>query len=125
MDIYREELMEIYKNPPHKGKLDKPSVMVDKNNPMCGDEIHLQIQVDNGVVQDAMFDGSACAVSVISASMLTDMIIGKKIDDLKKLNKEDFLKKLDMNLTTSRVKCATLAFNALQDILDIYGDNKN
>jgi nitrogen fixation protein NifU and related proteins len=119
-DIYREELMDIYKNPPHKGKIDKPTVASEKNNPMCGDEIHLQLQINNGIVEDAKFDGSACAVSVISASMLTDMIIGKSIVELQKLTKEELLNTLDLNLTTSRVKCATLAFNALRDILDIY-----
>jgi nitrogen fixation protein NifU and related proteins len=91
MDIYREELMDIYRNPSNKGKLKDPSVSIDKKNPMCGDEISLQLKFRDNVVEDAKFDGSACAVSVIASSMLTDMIIGKTLKELKSLTKEQLL----------------------------------
>ena len=119
-NIYKEELMEIYKNPMHKGHMDDPSVKVEGKNPMCGDSITLQLKIEDGVITDAKFDGSACAVSIISAAMATDFIIGKTIEDALKLDKEDLLKMIDLNLTTSRVKCATLIVSAIKDALEIY-----
>lgn len=120
MDLYREELMDIYRNPSNKGKLDDPTVAVDKKNPMCGDEIRLQLKFRDNVVEDAKFDGSACAVSIIASSMLTEMIIGKNLNELKSITKDDLLSSMGLNLTTSRVKCATLVLDALQGALEIY-----
>jgi len=117
---YQEELMDIYKNPHNKGKLNKPSVSVSKQNPMCGDEIKLDLNIKNGIVEDAKFEGSACSVSVISSSILTDYLIGKKIEEVKKLTKEDLLKLINLNLTTSRVACATLILSALEEGLKNY-----
>lgn len=122
-DLYREELMDIYRNPSNKGKLDDPTVAIDKKNPMCGDEINLQLKFKDDVVSDAKFDGSACAVSIIASSLLTDMIIGKTVKELKALTKDDLLNEMGLNLTTSRVKCATLVLEALQGALEIYDTN--
>ena len=112
--------MDLYKNPHNRGTLGKPSVSVSKKNPMCGDEIVLQLEVVDGVVKDAKFDGSACSVSIISSSVLTDYLIGKKISEIKKLTKDDLLNSINLNLSTSRVTCATLAFTALQEALKNY-----
>lgn len=120
MDIYREELMDIVKNPVNRGNMDDPSVDVNKKNPLCGDEIHLQLKFENGVVKEAKFDGTACAVSIIASEMLTDLVIGKSVEELKALTKEVFLEKIGLNLSTSRVKCATLVLDALQGALEIY-----
>lgn len=117
-DIYREELMEIYKNPPNRGSLANPSVAVKKHNPMCGDEVNLQLKIASGKIADARFDGSACAVSVISSSLLTEKIIGMTVDEAKTLKKEDLLELIGLNLTTSRVKCAVLVLSALQGALE-------
>ena len=117
-NLYKEELMEIYKNPMHRGHMDEPSVSLSKNNPMCGDKITLQLKLNNGVIEDAKFDGDACAVSVISSAMVTDHIIGKTIEEAQKLTKEDLLEMIGMNLTTSRVKCATLVLTTLHSVLE-------
>ena len=124
MQDYQEELMDIYKNPHNKGKLSSPSVSVCKKNPMCGDELTLELDIKNGVVKDAKFDGSACSVSIISSSILTDYLIGKKVEEVKKLTKEDLLKFINLNLTTSRVACATLIFSALEEALKEYEKGK-
>lgn len=120
MDLYREELMDIVKNPVNRGNMDDPSVDVSKKNPLCGDEIHLQLKFENGLVKEAKFDGTACAVSVIASEMLTDLVIGKSVEELKAISKETFLEKIGLNLSTSRVKCATLVLDALQGALEIY-----
>ncbi len=124
MQDYQEELMDIYKNPHNKGKLSLPSVSVSKKNPMCGDELTLELDIKKGTVKDAKFDGSACSVSIISSSILTDYLIGKKIEEVKKLTEEDLLKLINLNLTTSRVACATLIFSALAEGLKSYEKGK-
>ena len=118
-NIYqRQELLEIFKNPSNKGKIASPTVVVKKDNLACGDEVALYLEVDNGVITDAKFNGSACAVSIISSSLLTEEIIGKKAEDAKKLSKDDLLDLIGGNLTTSRVKCATLVLDALEEALN-------
>jgi NifU-like protein involved in Fe-S cluster formation len=82
------------------------------------------LEIENGIVKNAKFDGSACSVSVISSSVLTDYLIGKKVSEIKKLDKEALLKLIDLNLTTSRVACATLILSALQEALNNYEKTK-
>jgi nitrogen fixation NifU-like protein len=119
-NLYREELMEVYKSTKNRGKLENPSVEVFQRNPMCGDEITLQLKTEKGVIRDAKFDGHACAVSVISSNFLLEDIIGKTVDEASKISKEELLKMIGVNLTTSRVKCATLVLEALQNALEKY-----
>jgi nitrogen fixation NifU-like protein len=125
MDLYREDLMDIYKNPTHKGAVDNPSVEVYEKNPMCGDEIDLTVKVKNGVIEDIKFKGAACSVSIISSDLLLDHVKGKTIEEVKNITKEDLMDLVDINLTTSRVKCATLVLVALHEAiskLEISGD---
>ena len=105
-DIYREELMEIYKNPIHKGVMDDPSAQIIKENPLCGDVVSLQLKVSDGVIKDAKFDGPACAVSVISSEILVEELIGKSVEEARKFNKEDLLKLI--NFPASSFKKASL-----------------
>jgi nitrogen fixation protein NifU and related proteins len=119
-DLYRDELMEIYKDPQHKGKVDNPSVEAFGKNPMCGDEITLQLKIEDNVIKDAKFFGSACVVSVIASELLTEELIGLSVAEAAKLDKDDLLGMLSLNLTTSRVKCATLVLTALKQALANY-----
>lgn len=116
--LYREEIMEHYKHPQNKGSLASPTKHLNKVNPLCGDEIALDIKIDNGVIADVAFDGSACAVSIVGSSLLTEYIKGRTVEDVKKMSKQDVLKLVDMNLSTSRIKCATLCFEAVQEALN-------
>jgi nitrogen fixation protein NifU and related proteins len=119
-NLYREELMEIYKNPKNRGKLPDASVGVTEKNPLCGDEIELQLLIRGGKIKDAKFDGSACAVSIISSTRLLENLVGKTLNEAKNISKEDLLDLIGINLSTSRVKCATLALDALQEALKTY-----
>lgn len=116
--IYREQLMEHYRDPQNRGKMDDPSTEATKNNPLCGDVISMQIKVDDGKIEDIKFDGSACAVSVASASSLTEAVKGKTIEEVKNLSKEDILDMLGVELTTSRIKCALLPLDTLKGMLE-------
>jgi nitrogen fixation NifU-like protein len=124
-DLYQEELLDIYKNPHNKGKISEPSISVAKKNPICGDDLTLQLKIDkdpsgNEKIREAKFDGNACMVSVVSASILTDLLVGKAVSEIKKLTEKDLLKNIKVELTASRKVCATLIFKALTEALETY-----
>lgn len=120
-DIYlREDLLELYKSPINRGSLIDPTITVEERNPMCGDEITLDICVDGDVVTDIKYRGDACAVSLISSSLVSEELIGKSIDDIKNFSKQEVLDLIGIELTTSRVKCAMLILDALHKSIKAY-----
>ncbi len=130
--LYRSVIMDHYKNPRNKGSLEDGSVTIDMNNPTCGDRIHLTLNVVDGIVQDAKFDGEGCSISMSSASMMTQIVKGKKVDEALELANifskmmlgEDFdTDKYDLGDVEAlqgvakfpaRIKCATLAWKAME-----------
>ena len=119
-NLYREELMEIYKHPSNQGVLPNPSVTVHKSNPLCGDEINLQVVIENSKIKDVKYNGSACMISIVSSSLLSDFIKGKTLEEVQNITKDDVLNIVGLNLTTSRIKCATLVLEALQEAIKNY-----
>lgn len=119
-DLYRSELMEIYKDPTHKGHLDRPSIVLEKQNAFCGDRLHLALKIKNNIIEDAKFEGEMCFVSIIGADFFLEEIIGKTIEEAKKIDQKKLLELIDLNLSTSRIACATLTLKALQEALDKY-----
>lgn len=113
--------MEIYKNPMNEGRLENPTVVEHGVNEACGDEMDLYLKIENGIVIDASFKAQSCSVGIVSSAILTDEIKGKKITEIKDLSKEDLLKLIGVNLTTSRIKCATLPLETLHKSLENYG----
>ncbi|MNQ94117.1 NifU-like protein [compost metagenome] len=129
-DLYRRVIMDHYKTPRNRGKFESgESVTIDLNNPTCGDKISLQMQVEEGIVKMAKFTGEGCSISLSSASMMTDAVKGKTIeealkmaDDFSGLMKgepvefeyEDIEALSGVNKFPARIKCATLAWNALR-----------
>lgn len=114
-DLYREIIIDRYKNPHHKGRLNDSSFAFEDENPLCGDHIHIDLIVDNkGKVVDAKFDGQGCAISIASADLLLESIQGQHIDDLKKLTKQDILDLLGIELSPVRLKCALLSLKVLK-----------
>ncbi|KOS71744.1 nitrogen fixation protein NifU [Lysinibacillus contaminans] len=129
--LYRSVIMDHYKNPRNKGSLDNDAVTIDMNNPTCGDRIHLTLKVTDGVVEDAKFDGEGCSISMSSASMMTQIIKGKKIEEALELAEifskmmmgEEYSEKYDLEdiealqgvaKFPARIKCATLAWKAME-----------
>jgi len=122
MDIYREEFMEIYKNPMNLGEMKNPTICEHGVNEACGDEMDLYLKIDeNGKIIDASFTAEACSVGMVSSAILTDEIKGKSIEDVKSISKEKLLEMIGVNLTTSRIKCATLPLETLEKGLKNYG----
>ena len=119
-DLYREIIIEHYKNPSYRGHLDPHDIQFEDNNPLCGDHIEITMQVDeNGAVKDARFDGHGCAISQASADLLVESIIGKPLEEVKKLNKENILEILGIELGPVRLKCALLPLKVLK--AGVYG----
>lgn len=109
-DIYREVILDHYKNPGQKGRLDDSDYAFEDENPLCGDFLHVDLKVDgSGLVTDAKFDGHGCAISMASADMLLESLIGKTIEEAKQLTKQDVLDLLGIELSPVRLKCALLS----------------
>ena len=118
--IYREQLMEHFKNPQNRGRLSNSQVSVKESNPLCGDTITMQLKVKDGKIEDIKFEGSACAVTVAAASLLTQAVKGNTLAQAKAISKEKLLDLLGVELTTSRIKCAVLPLGALKDLIKKY-----
>ena len=119
-DLYREVIIEHYKNPSYRGHLDPYDIIFADNNPLCGDHIEITLRTDDmGLVSDARFDGHGCAISQASADLLIESIIGKPLEDVKKLNKQDVLDLLGIDLGPVRLKCALLSLKVLK--AGVYG----
>jgi nitrogen fixation NifU-like protein len=114
-DIYREIILDHYRNPRNKGKLPHADVSTHDSNPLCGDEIDIHLKVDQGKIKDIKFEGRGCAISQASASMLTEMVLDKPLTAVKDLAKDDILENIGlMNLGPARIKCALLSLKVLK-----------
>ena len=114
-DIYREIILDHYRNPRNKGKLPYADVSSHDSNPLCGDEIDIHLKVEQGKIKDIKFEGRGCAISQASASMLTEMVLDKPLTAVKDLAKDDILENIGlMNLGPARIKCALLSLKVLK-----------
>lgn len=121
MDLYREEILDHAKNPRNWGKLKNPSVEVRETNPLCGDEVVLDILLKGkspqALVEKVGFEAKGCAISIASASMLSEKMMGKTKSELKKMDEEYIFSWFGKSLTSSRRDCALLPLKALREIL--------
>ncbi len=123
-DLYREMIIDRYKNPRFRGHLDTYDIVFEDDNPTCGDHIHIEVKVDEqGRVQDARFDGQGCTISQASADLLMEHIQGKTLDEIKALTKDDILNLLGIQLGPVRLKCALLSLKVLK--AGVYGLSKD
>jgi len=119
-DLYREVIIDRYKNPLYRGKLDPNDITFQDSNPLCGDQIQIDIRLDGaGRVSEAFFDGHGCAISQASADLLLESIQGKTLNEIKTLTKDDVLEMLGLELGPVRMKCALLSLKVLK--AGVYG----
>jgi nitrogen fixation protein NifU and related proteins len=119
-DLYREVIIERYKNPQYRGSLDPHDIAFEDENPLCGDHIRITLRVgEDQRVKEAAFDGHGCAISQASADMLLESVIGKTLDEVKALTREDVLDLLGLELGPVRLKCALLSLKVLK--AGVYG----
>ncbi|MDZ4209901.1 MAG: iron-sulfur cluster assembly scaffold protein [Candidatus Curtissbacteria bacterium] len=126
MDIYREEILDHWRNPQNFGEMKKPDVVIDQVNPLCGDEITfffkfekkrtLNFELRNSKLKEVTFTGSGCAISIASASILSENIRGKSVSALSKITGRDVLKLIGGSVAPARLKCAFLALEALRKL---------
>ena len=116
--LYRGALLEVFQNPKNRGKIPNPDLESKLFNPLCGDEVTLQIKLkDRQVVEKAVFSGNGCAISQASASLLAEKIEGKNLKDVRKLKGNDILELIGINPSPARLKCAFLSLEVLMEAL--------
>jgi nitrogen fixation protein NifU and related proteins len=118
-DLYRDFILEHYREPHNFGTLEHPDAVHEGYNPLCGDRITLMLAIDDaGTVSDVAFTGRGCAISQASASLLTDRVRGKLLSEVAQLGRADVLEELGIEISPARLKCALLSLDTLQKALD-------
>jgi len=116
---YRERILDHYHNPRYRGTLKAPDLVGEKDNPVCGDRVRIELRVDEeGRVVEAAFSGDGCIISMAAASMLTESVHGRPVDELQRLTREDILAMLGIELGPARLHCALLPLEALHSALE-------
>lgn len=120
MNIYAEDIIAQYEKPHNKGKIANATTSFHEYNPTCGDDITVYMNIKDGKVTDIKFDGSGCAISVASASMLTDEIKGKSVAEVEKLDVHYLIDLIGIDPGPARLKCATISLKAAKKGLFLY-----
>ncbi|HLH86152.1 MAG TPA: iron-sulfur cluster assembly scaffold protein [Thermoplasmataceae archaeon] len=117
-ELQMEIILDNYRNPHNYGRIEDPSVKLLEYNPVCGDAVELFLKIDGDRISEVRFIGRGCSISQGAASILTDLVKGKSVGDVKKLTKEQFLDIIGLDLGPSREKCALLSYNTLMKCLE-------
>jgi nitrogen fixation protein NifU and related proteins len=113
--LYSDLLLDHFRHPRNYGSLEAPDVSYEAFNPLCGDRIRIEAKLDNEIISEARFKGDGCAISMAAASLLTEIIINKPINEL--ISDEQLISALQSNIQPARVQCAVLPLTALRDAL--------
>ncbi|MEF8976433.1 MAG: iron-sulfur cluster assembly scaffold protein [Halapricum sp.] len=126
-DMYRQQILEHYKNPRNYGEIEDPTFTHVGENPMCGDTIKMDVVLDDDevTIEGVAFRGDGCAISQASASMLSQELQGMAIEDLREMDRDDIIDMLGVEISAMRVKCAVLAEKVAQDGAEIYFGEKD
>ena len=114
MNVYQEDLLDHYENPSNYGTLPNPDISHEEDNPLCGDQIRIDLLVEGDIITEVRFSGHGCTISQAAASMLTEEIEGKSLAEVKKLTRDDILDMIGIPLGPVRLKCALLALKVLK-----------
>jgi len=114
-DLYREHILDHYGNPRNQGRLEDADISCEWDNPVCGDTVRLDLRLTDGRVSEVRFDGQGCIISMASASMFTEEIRGKTVEELQALRDEDVFEMLGVPLGPSRANCGLLPLRVLRE----------
>jgi len=117
MTLYQDQILDHYRNPRNFGSLEKPTNQASALNPTCGDSLHMDITVENGTIVDVRFNGSGCAISLASASLLTEHVKGKSAETISALEPKTVLELLGVPLSPVRLKCGLLSLETMKKAL--------
>jgi nitrogen fixation NifU-like protein len=113
-DLYREVILDHYKNPRGKGALANPDAEAEGQNPLCGDEVAISVALDGETIEDVRFQGRGCAISQAATSMLTELVKGRTVSEVAEMPKDELLEEVGIPLTPVRLKCALLGLGVLK-----------
>jgi nitrogen fixation protein NifU and related proteins len=113
-DMYRDYILDHYKNPRNQGELEGATNTYSDSNPLCGDELSMALRIEDDRVADVRFSGKGCAISQASASILTEEIKGKTLDEIKAIDRDHVLENLGIPISPARIKCALLGLKTLK-----------
>jgi nitrogen fixation NifU-like protein len=116
-DLYRDFILDHYRNPRNAGSIENADATFEDINPLCGDKIRMDLRIRDGVVEDVKFKGRGCAISQASTSLLTEEIKGKRIADIDRIGKDEVLANLGITISAARLKCALLGLKVLKQAL--------
>ena len=121
-DMYRQQILDHYRNPRNYGELEDPTFSHIGENPMCGDEIEIDVELadDGETIERVAFRGEGCAISQAAASLLSEQLPGTSLDELREMDRDDIIDLLGVDISPMRVKCAVLAEKVAQDGAEIY-----
>jgi nitrogen fixation NifU-like protein len=119
-DLYRENILDHYKNPRNHGTIEDADALAEGMNPLCGDEVTMSVRfaADGETIEDVKFAGRGCAISQAATSMLTEMVKGREASEIASLSKEELLEEVGIPLTPIRLKCALLGLGTLKVALN-------
>ncbi len=118
-DLYRDFILDHYRNPRNAGAIDNPDASFEDNNPLCGDRIRMDFRIQDGVVKDIKFKGRGCAISQAAASLLTEEVKGKSLVQVEKIGRDEVLANVGINISPARLKCALLGLKVLKQALTL------
>jgi nitrogen fixation NifU-like protein len=118
-EMFRENILEHYRHPRNQGTLEHPDITYEDANPLCGDRIRMDLNVKDGKIEAVRFSGHGCSISQAAASMLSERIEGRPIEEVRKLTRDDMIEMLGIELGPVRLKCALLALKTLK--AGVYG----
>jgi nitrogen fixation NifU-like protein len=120
--MYSQRLLDHYQNPRNQGHLADPDLAAEEYNPLCGDRVKIDLSVAEGRISAVAFSGRGCALCLGAASILTEAIKGRSLDELRSLDAEAFLRELESDVRPSRRKCALLPWMAFRRV--VFGETE-
>ncbi len=113
-DLYREQILDHSRHPRNFGEIENADITCEDSNPLCGDRVRIDVKVADGIISDIKFSGRGCAISQAAASILTEMVKGHELNEVKEISAQDMIDELGIDISPARVKCALLGLKVLK-----------